>query len=211
MKIFDISVPVSAEMPVWTGDPRIVLERYRSISAGSSCNNSKLACSVHTGTHVDAPAHFIENGKTVESLSLNTLIGPVVVADLTDTDMITPDMLEALSLGPQTIRLLLKTRNSALWADPHHEFHEDFVALSPQAAQWFIHRGIKLVGIDYLSIQMFKDAEPLTHHTLLGAGVIVVEGLNLQDVPPGHYQLICLPIKLTGSDGAPTRAVLVKE
>jgi arylformamidase len=210
VKIFDISVPVSAGMPVWPGDPQVVLERYRTLSSGNSSNNSKLACSVHTGTHVDAPAHFIENGKTVESLSLNTLIGPAVVADLPEADIITPDMLDALALSPQTTRLLLKTRNSALWADPHHHFHQDFVALSTQAAQWIIRNGIDLVGIDYLSIQLFKDAEPLTHRTLLDAGVIIVEGLNLQDVAPGIYRLICLPIRLSGSDGAPTRAVLIE-
>ena len=211
MKIFDISVPVSAGMPVWPGDPQVVLERYRTISAGNFSNDSKLACSVHTGTHVDAPAHFIENGKTVENLSLNSLIGPAVVANLPEADIITPDMLDALALSPQTTRLLLKTRNSALWADPHHHFHQDFVALSTQAAQWIIRKGIDLVGIDYLSIQLFKDAEPLTHRTLLDEGIIIVEGLNLKDVAPGIYQLICLPIKLSGSDGAPTRAVLVRE
>jgi arylformamidase len=211
VKIFDISVPVSAGMPVWPGDPGVVLERYRKISTGSSCNNSKLACSVHSGTHVDAPAHFIENGKTVENLSLNMLIGPAVVVDLPEADIITPELLDALALAPQTTRLLLKTRNSALWTNPRHDFHQDFVALSPDAAQWIIRRGIGLVGIDYLSIQMFEDAEPLTHRTLLEAGVIIVEGLNLQEVTPGNYELICLPIKLAGSDGAPTRAVLIEE
>lgn len=211
VKIFDISVPVSAGMPVWPGDPQVVLERYRKISSGSNCNNSKLACSVHTGTHVDAPAHFIENGTTVENLSLDMLIGPAVVADLPEADIITPQLLDALALAPQTTRLLLKTRNSALWTDPHHDFHQDFVALSPDAARWIIRHGIGLVGIDYLSIQMFKDTEPLTHRTLLEAGVIIVEGLNLQEVAPGNYQLICLPVKLAGSDGAPTRAVLIEK
>jgi arylformamidase len=133
------------------------------------------------------------------------------VANLPEADIITPDMLDALALSPQTTRLLLKTRNSALWADPHHHFHQDFVALSTQAAQWIIRKGIDLVGIDYLSIQLFKDAESLTHRTLLDGGVIIVEGLNLKDVAPGIYHLICLPIKLSGSDGAPTRAVLVQE
>jgi arylformamidase len=211
VKILDISIPVSPEMPVWPGDPRVVLEQYRTISPVNHSNDSKLACSVHTGTHVDAPAHFIENGKTVENLSLNMLIGPAVVADLPEADIITPELLDALALAPQTTRLLLKTRNSALWTDPHHDFHQDFVALSPDAARWIIRHGIGLVGIDYLSIQMFKDTEPLTHRTLLDAGVIIVEGLNLQEVAPGNYQLICLPVKLAGSDGAPTRAVLIEK
>lgn len=211
MKIFDISVPISADMPVWPGDPQVVLERYRTISSGNFSNDSKLACSVHTGTHVDAPAHFIEDGETVEQLSLDTLIGPAVVAELLDTDLITPDVLNELNLAPQTSRLLLKTRNSAIWSDPHHRFHQDYIALSPEAARWIIRNRIALVGIDYLSVQMFEDTEPLTHRALLEAGVIIVEGLNLHDVRPGIYQLICLPMKLTGSDGALTRAVLVQE
>ena len=211
MKILDISVPISARLPVWPGDPQIVLERYHSISQGYASNNSKIACSVHSGTHVDAPAHFIEDGITVEELPLDILIGPATVMELPEADTITPEILEARDLPPETRRLLFKTKNSDLWTEPDHQFNADFVALSPAAAGWIVNREIDLVGIDYLSIQMFKDIEPLTHRKLLEAGIVIVEGLDLRKVNPGNYQLVCLPIKLAGSEGAPARAILIDE
>ena len=209
MKILDISVPISAGLPVWPGDPQIEIERYRLISDGNNSNDSRLTCSVHSGTHVDAPAHFIENGVSVEQLRLEILMGPVTVVELLEAEVITPELLEALA--PETRRLLIKTKNSALWADPGHQFNPDFVALSSESARWIVHKGIDLVGIDYLSIQMFKDTGPLTHRTLLEAGIVIVEGLDLRKVAPGEYQLFCLPIKLAGCEGAPARAVLVEE
>jgi arylformamidase len=211
MKIIDISIPVNPDLPVWPGDPKIVLKRYRAISEGHASNDSKLACSVHSGTHVDAPLHFIEDGLTVEQLPLDVLIGPAYVADFPEADTITPDSLEALELPRETTRLLIKTRNSALWSDPHHQFNPDFVAINTDAANWVVKRGIRLIGIDYLSIQRYKDPEPLTHRILLEAGVVIVEGLCLQDAQAGHYKLICLPIKLAGSEGAPARAVMIEE
>lgn len=211
MKIFDISVPVSPALPVWPGDPRVVLERFRKISDGSDSNDSKIACSVHCGTHVDAPAHFIENGSTIESLPLDVLIGPATVAEFPEIDRITPDLLEKKKLPLGIKRLLLKTKNSNLWIDPEHSFNPDFVALSTESAAWMVARGIQLVGIDYLSIQLFSDTEPHTHRTLLDAGIVIVEGLNLQKVSPGCYQLICLPLKLAGSEAAPARVVLIKD
>ena len=210
MKIIDISVPVSPGLPVWPGDSPVVLERYQSLSEGDDCNASRICCSVHTGTHVDAPGHFIDKASTVEDLSLDTLIGPAIVIEVPVVGAIEPDFLECVSLPHDTIRLLFKTRNSDLWRKPDHDFHSDFVALSPQAANWIVEREIRLVGVDYLSVQMFADPEPLTHRTLLNAGVVVVEGLDLQNAHPGLYQLICLPVKLVGSDGAPARAVLIE-
>ena len=198
-------------MPVWPGDPQVVLERYRQLSKGDASNDSRLACSVHCGTHVDAPAHFVENGATVEQLPLDMLVGRATVAEFPEIDRITPDLLETQKLDSKTERLLLKTKNSDLWTNPDHEFNADFVALSSESARWMVSKGIKLVGIDYLSIQMFKDAEPWTHRILLEAGIIIIEGLNLQAVQPGVYQLICLPIKLAGSDGAPARAILISQ
>jgi arylformamidase len=124
---------------------------------------------------------------------------------------ITPDSLEALDLSQKTTRLLIKTRNSALWSDPHHQFNPDFVAITPDTAKWVVNRGIRLIGIDYLSIQRYKDPEPLTHRILLEAGIVIVEGLCLQHVHAGLYTLICLPIKLAGSEGAPARSVLIEE
>lgn len=211
MKIFDISVAIHPKLPVWPGDPQVVLERYRKLSKGDASNDSRLACSVHCGTHLDAPAHFIENGATVEQLPLDMLVGTATVVAFPEIDMITPDLLETHKLDSQTDRLLLKTKNSDLWTDPDHEFNPDFVALSAESARWLVNSGVKLVGIDYLSIQMFKDAEPLTHRILLEAGIIILEGLNLREVKPGEYQLICLPLKLAGSEGAPARAILIQE
>ena len=211
MKIHDISVPLSPKLPVWPGDPQIVVDRYRALSNGDPSNDSRLACSVHSGTHVDAPAHFIENGATVDRLPLDILIGPATVVELLEIDIIMPDRLEALGLPPETERLLFKTKNSDLWADTGHQFNPDFVALSPESASWIVSKGIHLVGIDYLSIQMFKEAEPLTHRILLEAGIVILEGLNLRGISPKAYQLLCLPIQLTGSEGAPARAVLIEQ
>lgn len=211
MRIWDVSVPVTPGLPIWPGDPPVVLERYMEISKGDVANASRLTCGVHTGTHVDAPIHFVEGGAAVEALPLDVLIGQAVVAELEGVDAITPESLETLALPPDITRLLFKTRNSQLWADPHHNFYPDFVALTPAAADWVVQKGIRLVGVDYLSVQRFNDVEPLTHRILLEAGVVIVEGLNLREVPPGRYQLVCLPIKLVGSDGAPARAVLIGE
>ena len=211
MKIIDISVPISPNLPVWPGDSQIVLERHRALSKGDASNDSRLACSVHSGTHVDAPAHFIENGLTVDQLPLDMLIGAATVVELPEIDIITTDLLEAQMLPPDTERLLFKTKNSALWADPGHPFNPVFVALSSDSASWIVSKGIHLIGIDYLSIQLFKDPEPSTHHILLEAGIIIIEGLNLRNVRPGVYQLICLPINLAGSEGAPARAILIEQ
>jgi arylformamidase len=210
LKIFDISVPVSPGLPVWPGDPPVELERYRSISAGDDCNVSRICCSVHSGTHVDAPGHFIDNALTVEALSLDTLIGPALVVEVPGAGAIEPDFLETVSLPGGTVRVLFKTRNSDLWHKTGHSFDSDYVALSMDGAAWIVDRGIRLVGVDYLSVQMFSDPEPLTHRTLLAAGVVIIEGLDLQDVSPGSYQLVCLPLKLVGSDGAPARTVLLE-
>ena len=211
LRLFDISVPVSSALPVWPGDSQIILERYRAISKGDASNDSRLACSVHSGTHVDAPAHVLKNGLTVDQLPLDALIGRATVVEFQQADVITPDILAALELPSETTRLLFKTRNSALWADPGHQFNPDFTALNSEAAEWVVRKGIRLIGIDYLSVQMFNENEPSTHSILLDSGVIVVEGLNLQEVQPGNYQLICLPIKLVGGDGAPARAILIEE
>jgi arylformamidase len=160
---------------------------------------------------VDAPAHFIENGASIEQLPLEILMGPVTVVELLEAEVITPELLEAQTLAPETRRLLIKTKNSALWDDPGHPFNPDFVALNSESARWIVNKGIDLVGIDYLSIQMFKETDAPTHRTLLEAGIIIVEGLDLRKVDPGDYQLFCLPIKLAGCEGAPARAILIEE
>jgi arylformamidase len=211
MKIIDISLSIRPDLPVWPGDPPIVLERIRARSEGSASNDSRIACSVHSGTHVDAPLHFIDQGASVEQLPLDILVGPAVVVEDLRAEVITPDILESLALPEETTRLLIKTRNAALWRDDKLAFNPDFVALDSQAARWLVDRGIGLIGVDYLSVQLFKDKDPTTHRVLLDAGVVIVEGLDLHAVKPGTYQLICLPLKLVGSDGAPARTILIEE
>ena len=211
MKIIDVSVPISPGLPVWPGDPQIVLERVHSIADGSESNDSHMACSVHTGTHVDAPKHFVENGLTIETLALTTLIGPAWLVETPPLAIITVEALDGLAIPAGTERLLFKTRNSDLWEKPNHEFNTEYVALNSEAAEWIVSKGIRLVGIDYLSVQLYADKEPQTHRLLLEAGVVILEGLDLRKSKSGLYQLICLPLKLVGSDGAPARAVLIEQ
>lgn len=209
MKIFDITLPVFPGMPVWPGDPPLVLEQVEAMDSGAHVNVSRLDCSVHTGTHVDAPHHFLNDGRTVESLPLEVLTGPArVVAIPSSADLVTAPVLEAASIPPGTARLLLKTRNSEFWRRGERRFQEDFVAVSPDGAEWLVAHGIRLVGVDYLSVAPFQDSDP-THHILLEAGVVILEGVDLSAVQPGAYDLYCLPLKLVGSDGAPARAILV--
>jgi len=147
-KIIDISVPLRSDMPVWPDSAGFRLYRTQSLEDGDEANVSRLECDVHTGTHVDAPQHFLKNGNTAEQLSLDTLVGPAVIAHLPHVDAITADDLEALSLPEGTTRLLLKTRNSALW-ESKQSFDIDYAGLTADAASWIVKRGISLVGIDY--------------------------------------------------------------
>lgn len=206
-KIIDISVGLQPQIPVWPGSEGFNLFQTMRLDNGDEANVSQLEMDVHVGTHVDAPWHFVTDGSTVEQLSLDVLIGMATVVHLPNITSVTAKDLESLALPENTTRLLLHTRNSKLWDNEVTEFQKDFVALTADAAQWVVDHGIRLIGVDYLSVQRFYDS-PLTHEILLKAGVIIVEGLNLTNVLPGAYQLICLPLKLVGSDGAPARAVL---
>lgn len=208
MIVFDISVPLGRDLPAWPGSMGMRLERVCRMENGDKANISKLTCDVHTGTHIDAPAHFITGGNTVTQIPLDVLIGEAIVADLTTVSIITPSDLSGLELPPGTKRLLLHTRNSKLWKDYGNKFCPHFVALTPEAAQWIVDWGIKLLGIDYLSIQPFMDSTQQTHFTLLSAGVVILEGLNLSQIVPDTYELICLPLKLVEAEGAPARAIL---
>ena len=208
MKIYDVSLPISPSMPVWPGDPQVVLEQVSSMDAGAHDNISRLACSVHTGTHVDAPHHFLNDHRTVESLALDILIGPAQVVQIPEeVKVVSAEVLEKAALLPGTERLLLKTSNSRLWERGENIFYKDFVGISADGADWLVRYGIKLVGIDYLSVAPFHQSIP-THRALLGAGIIIVEGLDLSAINPGRYGLYCLPLKLVGSDGAPARVIL---
>ncbi len=209
MKIYDITLPISPLMPVWPNDPPVVLEQVSSMDSGAHDNVSRLDCSVHTGTHVDAPHHFLNDHRTVEGLSLDVLIGPVQIIQIPeDVDMITADILENAVVPSGTVRLLLKTRNSRLWERGEKGFVKDFVGISENGADWLVRTGIKLVGIDYLSIAPYKQSLP-THQVLLKPGIIILEGVDLSAVSPGIYTLYCLPLKLAGSDGAPARVILI--
>ena len=207
--IIDISVPLYPDMPVWPGSAGIQLTQTSRLDKGDGVNNSKLICDVHIGTHIDAPLHYITDGKSIEQLKLEDLIGPAVVAYLPEAEIITKNVLEDLSLPVGTRRLLLRTRNSSLWETGSHRFQTNYVALTQDAAQWIVDHDISLIGVDYLSVQRYGE-DSRTHEILLSAGVIIVEGLNLARVESGMYELICLPLKLVGSEGAPARAVLRK-
>lgn len=211
MKIYDISLTVTPDLPVWPGDPAIKLERVSKMEEGEHNNVSQLALTVHAGTHVDAPYHFIADGKTIEQLKLEVLVGPAQVVELPDDiDLIDSHHLQQAGIEPGARRVLLKTRNSRYWSQPGLPFQRDFVSVSQDGAAFLVERGVQLIGIDYFSIAPFGDSVP-THRTLLGAEVVVLEGVNLSQVPAGSYQLYCLPLKLGGSDGAPARAILIED
>lgn len=210
MKIIDISLPISSKIPVWPGDPSVVLERVSSMDAGDHDNVSRLECSVHTGTHVDAPNHFLNDQRTTESLSLEIMVGPALVIEASPQEnVITAKVLEKMAIPDGTLRLLIKTRNSGQWESDYGTFDEGFVGISADGGEWLVQKGVKLVGVDYLSVAPYKQGTP-THQILLKPGVIIIEGLNLSRVSPGEYDLYCLPLKLVGSDGAPARVILVQ-
>jgi arylformamidase len=202
----DISVPISEHTPVFTGDPLYHRELAQDLTHGGICNLSRLDMGAHTGTHIDAPRHFIAGAPTTETIPLDACIGDAFVVDATSlTSTIRASDLDRLTIPEGETRLLFKTRNSDLWS--RDGFSSDFLAFGADAAQWLVDRGVRLVAIDYLSIAPFGDAVD-THRVFLGAGVVVVEGTDLRQVTPGPYELLCLPLRLVGSDGAPARALL---
>jgi arylformamidase len=198
MEIIDVSVPVWPGMITYPGDPAVSLERVASLANGDVVNLSRLDFGVHSGTHVDAPVHFIDGAAAAETLPLDVLVGPARVLDLTAAERLDASAFEGVALAQ---RVLLKTRNSGLWA--RDSFAEDFLELTEDGARALIDGGVRLVGIDYLSI-----GDEAAHQALLGAGVVPIEGLDLREVAPGDYELICAPLKLVGSDGAPARVLL---
>jgi arylformamidase len=211
MKIYDISLTISPEIPVWPGDLKVELYRVKKIEEGAHDNLSQMKLGVHTGTHVDAPYHFVANGLKVDELPIDLFVGPVQVVQLPDdVDLIGEADLKKLHIDPTIHRILLKTRNSKLWEKDEKKFNKDFVAISADAAEYLVKMGMRFVGIDYLSVGPFHNSKP-THDVLLGAGLALLEGANLSSVPEGTYQLVCLPLKLGATEGAPARAILIKE
>lgn len=209
MKIYDVTVPVSESVPIYEGDPRVKIESVMTLAGGQPANVSQLCFGAHTGTHVDAPNHFIEGTRRVEDLDLEKLVGRCRVIEIAgDVMAIEPHHLEGIS---DRERVLLKTRNSSFWDDPSSGFRTDFTFITPEAASVLADAGIKLVGIDYLSVEQFGSQEFATHKILLDKEVVILEGLDLRQVPAGDYELICLPLKYVGGtgDGAPARTILI--
>lgn len=204
MKIYDISVEIGSRMHVYPGDPGILVESALSIDRGDSCNVTRYCFGSHSGTHIDAPYHFLNNGKRLSEIPLNLLIGRTLVAEITSAK-IDADTLKGVNLG-EHVRVLFKTRNSYLWSG--ERFVEEYVYVTPAAAETLVESGIKLVGIDYLSIEKFGSTDFATHKTLLGSGTVIIEGLNMSEVEPGDYEMICLPLKVCEGDGAPARVIL---
>lgn len=208
MKIYDVTFPISDKTPIYEGDPKVKIEIADSLGKGDAANVSHICFGVHTGTHVDAPAHFIDGKRKVHELELEKLIGNCRVVELPDdVTAIEPQHLENL----ETVeRVLFKTRNSAFWNEPEKGFRTDFTYITPEAARSLIEKNILLVGIDYLSVEKFGSADFATHITLLEKEVVIIEGLDLRQISAGDYELICLPLKYIGGagDGAPARTVL---
>jgi arylformamidase len=210
MTIYDISLTISPSLPTWPGDPGIELVQFEAMDSGANVNVTRISSSVHIGTHVDAPYHFLKGGSTVESLPLDVLTGPCYVTQLPDgVEAITAEVLDRTEITSDMKRVLFGTSNSHFWAKGEARFQEEFVAITEDGAEWLVERGVQLVGVDYLSVAPFNDSVP-THKTLLQAGVVIVEGLNLCNVMRGFYDLYCLPLKIAGSDGAPARAILIQ-
>ena len=207
-RIHDVSRPLQDGGVIYPGDPEIEFRAHSSIVRGDAANVTALAFGSHSGTHVDAPSHFLAGGSPVDRMPLDRLIGPAAVLDL-------PVELVAVGAGDLARhdlrghrRVLLRTRNSAAAAGTR--FTRDYCALTPDGAEYLIDRGVELVGIDALSIEPYGSADFAVHHLLLGQGVVVVEGLDLSSISGGVYQLVCLPLRLQGLDGAPARAVLIE-
>lgn len=203
-RVLDITLPINSKLPVWPGDPGILVEPIARVVDGAQANLSRIEMGSHTGTHIDAPFHFELNGITVDKISLDLLMGKVRVLEVPDSKQAI-DSTIVESIEPVSERVLFKTQNSKRYSS---KFIEDFVALTPNGALALVEKGVKIVGIDYLSIEAYGSKEHETHHILLRNGVIIIEGLYLKNIEPGDYELIALPLKIEGGDGAPARVIL---
>ena len=208
MKIYDITVPFSTNLPVYPGDPTVQINQVSSLEKGDICTVSHLSFSSHTGTHVDPPSHFVTGAMTLDQLPLEVLIGKTRVVDTKEISAIDCTTIQQANLNGVE-RVLFKTRNSCTWKEKNYsKFDENFVYLETDAAELLVEIGIKLVGIDYLSIEKFNFVKPTTHWALLKNNVVIVEGLDLSEVEDGEYELICLPMKIKDGDGGPARVIL---
>jgi arylformamidase len=208
--IHDITVSLSPGLPVWPGDPAIEFRPLSRTANGDSANTTQIICPTHCGTHVDPPWHFIDDRADLDAVPIERWVGPCQVVELpAGIDVIDPADLEAVGIARETTRLLLKTTNSAKWKARPLVFETDYVALSPAGAHWIVERGLELIGIDYLSFETYTDTESEVHRTILGHGIVAIEGLDLSNVAPGFYELVCLPLKVAHGDGAPARVILL--
>jgi arylformamidase len=208
MKIYDITVPISERVPVYEGDPRVEIKVTAAMAKGDPANVTQLCFGAHTGTHVDAPNHFIDGTRKVHELDLEKLIGRCRVVEIeNDVIEIEPRHIENLE---SIERILFKTRNSDFWNEQEKGFRKDFTFITPEAARVLAEKNVKLVGIDYLSVEKFGSEDFAAHIALLEREVVIVEGLDLRGVSAGDYELICLPLKVISEtgDGAPARTVL---
>jgi arylformamidase len=203
----DISVPLGASLPTWPDSPGISTRLRLSIEKGDVANVTQLEMDVHTGTHVDAPRHFVEGAATIEELGLDPFIGPAIVIDTGDAGEIDSGVLRAAGVPAEADRVLLRTRNSSAKSMYSAPFDETYAALTLDGASWLAEQNVRLVGIDYLSIQRY-DESPEVHRVLLNKGIAILEGISLRDVPAGPCDLICLPLNLPGAEAAPARAIV---
>ena len=212
MRVHDVTLALRSDMPMWPGEPGPRIEPLKRIARGDSSNVSLLTLGDHTGTHVDPPAHFLDGGAGVDRMPLEALVGECQVAAYDEDEHITGAWLESAAFRPGIERILFKTQNSGRWADAAAPFDEDFIALDETAAHWLIRRGIRLVGVDSLSVEPFgsgKIGHPV-HLALLRANAVIVEGLDLSAVTPGIYEIVCAPLKIAGGTGAPARVFLIE-
>lgn len=209
MRVYDVTIPLDARCPVWEGEQGPQVDWHGRIEDGDAYNISSFSMGSHTGTHADAPAHFVSHGGTIEGIDIERLVGPARVYQFSGTGDITAEDLDRMGVNGTPPRVLFKTANARLWDDP--AFHKDYIALAPSAGDRLVQLGVRLVGIDYLSVEAFDSANSVVHHTLLEAGVVALEGADLREVPPGDYLLVCAPLKLSGAEGAPARVFLIAE
>ena len=210
-RMIDVTLPIRAGMLTYPGDPVVAIERTSDMRRGDVSNLSVITMSTHTGTHVDPPVHFVDGGATIDRVPLDTLVGDAFVADVRGLQTIGPAELEAARLPVDVQRVLFLTDWSARWAEGSPSFPDSVTCVSHDGARWLVDRGIRLVGTDFISIEAGDDPTFPVHRALLGAGTVIVEGLDLRDVPAGRYTLWCLPLKLRDGDGGPARVVLVAD
>jgi arylformamidase len=212
VKIHDVSLVLRPDMITWPGEPAPKIQPLRRIAKGDTANVSVVTLSDHAGTHVDPPIHFLEGGNTVDRLPLEAFVGPCVVVAFDGPGHVSAEWLDRAKIAAGTERILFKTKNSARWDDANASFTRDFTTINASAARWCVEHKVRLVGVDYLSIEpqgAEKEGYPV-HKTLLGANVVIIEGLDLRSVAPGQYELVCAPIKLLDGDGAPARVLLIE-